>query len=202
MAELFGLTSWDVRRLHKLLRAYESGELTDRPGDSPDPRWIDTPASASINGFLTAPITGLTSGNSTPKVGTLNLYSFTSTGSADSGVDETVYYTGLYDATTSVWQTAYKDKTTNKYVLDKAPNHKRFLVRFILDTALTTTQQTQSALITAQYGVGPLGSTAITVVNLLTATANTYVFSGSSGDAGYGYWTGGTNYYILQMECS
>lgn len=78
------------------------------------------------------------------------------------------------------------------------------LVRFTLSGTLTTSNASQSATITNQYGTGTNNTTAaggITVHNLLTHSAGVYVFSGDSGDAGLAYHDSGANYRILQMEC-
>jgi hypothetical protein len=84
------------------------------------------------------------------------------------------------------------------------PWQRKPLVRFTLSAALATSDASKTATITNQYGFGCDGSTsaaAITVHNLLTSTASTYVFEGDSGDAGLAMWDSGTNYRIIQMEC-
>lgn len=79
------------------------------------------------------------------------------------------------------------------------------LVRFTLAASLATTDASKSATISNQYGFGspsPLtGSGEITVHNLLTSTASTYVFSGASGKAGLAMWDSGEDYRIIQMQC-
>jgi len=80
-------------------------------------------------------------------------------------------------------------------------NMKR-LCRFTLDAALATSDASKAATITTQYGEGTSHSTtAITVHNLLTHTAGTYVFEGDSGDAGLAYFNSSGNWVIIQMEC-
>lgn len=84
------------------------------------------------------------------------------------------------------------------------PWQRKLLVRFTLSAALATSDASKSATIASQYGFGCDGTTSsggITVHNLLTATAATYVFSGASGAAGLAMWDSGQNYRIIQMEC-
>lgn len=78
---------------------------------------------------------------------------------------------------------------------------KKPLVRFTLDSALATSDASKAATITDQYGQGVDGATSITVHNLLTSTASTYVFEGASGAAGLAFWDSGTNYRVLNMQC-
>lgn len=76
------------------------------------------------------------------------------------------------------------------------------LVRFTLDVALATTDASQPATITDQYGPGSDNSdTAITAHNLLTSTAGTFVFEGDVGDAGLAMRDTGQDYRIIQIEC-
>jgi hypothetical protein len=83
-----------------------------------------------------------------------------------------------------------------------AVNPLKLLCRFTLGAALATSDASKSATITNQYGPGKdHSSTSITVHNLLTHTAGTYVFEGDSGDAGLAYYDIGSNWRILQMEC-
>ena len=74
--------------------------------------------------------------------------------------------------------------------------------RFTLSNALTTSEASNAAVITNQYGPGRDNTTSITVHNLLTHAAGVYLFYGDSGDAGLARWRGdGTNYIIVQLEC-
>ena len=78
------------------------------------------------------------------------------------------------------------------------------LVRFTLNSALTTSDASKTATITNQYGPGVDNTTAsggITVHNLETSSAGTFVFEGNSGDAGLAMWDETTNYRIIQIEC-
>ena len=78
------------------------------------------------------------------------------------------------------------------------------LVRFTLDAALTTSDASQTATITDQYGPGVDNTTAsggITVHNMETSAAGTYMFEGNLNDAGLAMWDQGTDYRIIQIEC-
>lgn len=77
------------------------------------------------------------------------------------------------------------------------------MCRFTLDSTLTTATQSVAATIQSQYGRGTdHSSTSITVYNLLTHTAGTYVFEGGSGDAGLAFYDEDNDkWYIVQMEC-
>ena len=78
------------------------------------------------------------------------------------------------------------------------------LIRFTLAAALATSDASKAATVTDQYGAGAeqvTTASGITVYNLETSTASTYVFEGDSGDAGYARWDYGTRYQIIQMEC-
>lgn len=74
--------------------------------------------------------------------------------------------------------------------------------RFTLDSALTTADASVAATITSQRGPGTEHpDTAITVHNLETSSAGTYVFEGDSGDAGWAEWDSETDWDIENMEC-
>lgn len=91
-----------------------------------------------------------------------------------------------------------------KWCIGQGINEVRSLVRFTLDSALTTSDASQTATITNQYGPGVDNTTAsggITVHNLETSSAGTFVFEGNSGDAGLAMWDETTNYRIIQIEC-
>jgi len=114
MAEtLYGLTSSQVLRLKRVLDGWEAGELgqpnTRVPGS--------LPASRVIVGILTDPISATTALTGKPKVGTLNVYSFSSTGTADTGLDETVYNFAPQAATTDRWAVCERCNITGKWVL-------------------------------------------------------------------------------------
>lgn len=76
------------------------------------------------------------------------------------------------------------------------------LCRFTLDAALATSEASEGATITDQYGPGADHSeTDITVYNMLTSTTDVYLFEGAIGAAGLAMWDSGTGWKILQMEC-
>ena len=94
--------------------------------------------------------------------------------------------------------------TTNKLLWAIRAGLRKPLVRFTLDSALTTTQASKAATVAAgeQYGPGrDADDLSITVHNLLTKTASVYLFEGDSGDAGLAFWDSDQNYRIIQMEC-
>lgn len=78
------------------------------------------------------------------------------------------------------------------------------LVRFTLNAALATSDASKTGTIQSQYGPGidspDTGSGAITLNNLLTSAASTYLFAAASGAAGYALWDSGTNYRIIAIE--
>tara|TARA_R100000149_G_scaffold14534_1_gene5564 strand:+ start:4388 stop:7132 length:2745 start_codon:yes stop_codon:yes gene_type:complete len=76
------------------------------------------------------------------------------------------------------------------------------LVRFTLNSALTTSDTSKPATITDQYGPGTDNpNTAIDVYNLETHATGTYVFEGDSGDAGLAMLDKDQEYRIIQIEC-
>ena len=75
-------------------------------------------------------------------------------------------------------------------------------IEFHLTAALATTDASKGAHVVSGYGPGlPAADTAVTVLNLLTDVASTYVFEGANGAKGLAIHKGGTNYQIFQMEC-
>ena len=106
----------------------------------------------------------------------------------------------LRNVAKSVRQQSNKDQSL-KYPQPHGLLRKKGTVRFTLDSALATSDETKAATITKQIGPGFEGATAITVYNHLTDTAGVYEFSGPSGGAGLAVWDKGTDYYIIQMQC-
>jgi hypothetical protein len=116
--------------------------------------------------------------------------------------------TRLISGTTGGGQILYKESGTgDKWAIVRAginvaESTKKQYCRFTLDAALATTDANKAATIQSQWGTGTDHSTSITVNNLLTHTAGTYVFEGDSGDAGIAIYSGsGSTWYIIQMEC-
>lgn len=113
MTTLYGLTESQVLRLRKMLDSWETesfGPLTQSPAKS-------LPASRVIVGILTDAISATTALTGKPKVGTLNVYTFSSTGTADTGIDETVYSFAPQSATTDRWSVCERCNMTGKWVL-------------------------------------------------------------------------------------
>ena len=90
------------------------------------------------------------------------------------------------------------------YIADSAVHFKP-LVRFIVATdALTTSNATNAATKTDQYGPGANNTTAaagITITNTLTDVGGVYIFEGAVGKAGLADWDSGTTYIIKNMQC-
>lgn len=111
--ELFGFHGKDVERISKVVNHVEANNL-----QSPNqlPRRSLQP-SRIIVGILTSAISATTSLIGPPKVGTLNVYSFSSTGTEDTGIDEPIYNFAPSAATTDRWSIAERDSYTGKFVL-------------------------------------------------------------------------------------
>lgn len=114
MAEIHYALTED--QLARLKRVADSVETLDRVS----PRtWGRRPIVPSriIVGILTNAVSATTSLIGKPKVGTLNVYSFSSTGTEDTGVDETVYNFAATGATTDRWTIAELDAFNGKFVI-------------------------------------------------------------------------------------
>ena len=75
-------------------------------------------------------------------------------------------------------------------------------VRFTLNAALATTDETKAATIAKASWTETAPTDPITVTNLETHTASTYVFEGDSGDAGIAlHRPADDSWHIVQMEC-
>lgn len=112
-ADLFGLTASQVARLKRVLDSVEGGDVI------PPQQYGRGPLQSAkvIVGILTDAVAATTALTSKPKVGTLNVYSFTSTGTTDTGLDETVYGFAPSAWTTDRWTVAERDSFTGKWVL-------------------------------------------------------------------------------------
>lgn len=112
--ELYGLTQSDMLRLRELLSGLQgnTNETLYRRRRRP------MPGALSVVGLLTDSIAATTALTSKPKVGTLNVYSFTSTGVEDTGVDVKIYNFAPQAATTDRWTFGRLDAFNMKYVLD------------------------------------------------------------------------------------
>lgn len=102
-----------VNRLRELFQQFynESSETLHRRGRRP------LTASRVIIGALTSSVSATTALLGKPKVGTLNVYSFTSTGTEDTGVDETVYNFAPQAATTDRWTVCERCNITGKWII-------------------------------------------------------------------------------------
>jgi hypothetical protein len=132
----------------------------------------------------------------------LRVFNTTTSGYANTDLEITVHdATGVAKAAEGdiVYVRRFPDSGRYEIIVD--PGYKS-LVRFTLDNALTTSEASESATITDQYGLGnDNDETAITVHNLLTHTAGVYVFEGDASDAGLALWDSAQNYRIIMMEC-
>ena len=72
-------------------------------------------------------------------------------------------------------------------------------VRFSLDNALTTAEASNAA--TVDDAQSAYDNESITVYNMLTSTASTYLFEGDSGDFGLCTLREDGNWWIVNMEC-
>lgn len=97
--ELFGLDLAQTMRLKQALELIEgqSGVTLNRM-----PRNF-LPAEGYLVGILTDAVAATTGLTSKPKVGTANIYNFSSTGTVDIGVSETCYNFAPTIATTDRW---------------------------------------------------------------------------------------------------
>lgn len=204
MAEqLYGLSGGDVQTLREIVAAYRAGALgrPTYPGRTPLAE-----RSNVIFGVADAAIAGTSAALADPGSGTLNVYKLSSTGgTTDSGRDETVYNLDTVSRTTDEYTVCVRDYESGKWLTagsGSGAGYKK-LCRFVLDAALTIGSTSAAALLTNQYGDGTAHSTgAITAHNLLVSATTTYLFAGSSGNAGLAFHDSGTNWRIIQMECT
>lgn len=114
MDTLYGLTAAQIERLRRLLSLVETGEVSlPREG-----RRFSQLVQGTITGLLTNSVDATSDLTGTPKVGTLNIYTFSSTGTVDTGNDETVYNFAPQAATTDRWTRCGFDVTCGKWVID------------------------------------------------------------------------------------
>jgi len=111
--DIYGLTIDQMERLRRTCEIVEKNS-------PPSPTGLRRPplqSSKIMVGILTDPIAATTSLIGKPKVGTLNVYSFSSTGVTDTGIDETVYSFAPTAATTDRWAVAERDAVTGLLIL-------------------------------------------------------------------------------------
>ena len=110
---LYGLTESDLLRLRSIV---QSVERSDSPPLAQRGRRSLIP-SRIIIGALTSAAAATTALLGKPKVATLNVYTFSSTGVEDTGIDETVYNFAPQAATTNRWTIAERDDVTGKFII-------------------------------------------------------------------------------------
>ena len=114
MAErLYALTEAQMNRLKRLL---DSVEVASSPAPTNAGRRLLQPSRVII-GALTSAVTATTALLGKPYVGTLNVYSFSSTGVEDTGLDETVYNFAPQAATTDRWTVCERCNITGKWII-------------------------------------------------------------------------------------
>lgn len=110
---LYAFTADQVARLKRLLDGVENLEQ-----GAPGRRTTRNPqASRVVIGILTDSVAATTGLASKPKVGTLNIYGFTSTGTTDTGYDEKCYNFAPQAATTDRWTVCERDNMTGKLII-------------------------------------------------------------------------------------
>lgn len=201
--DAYYLSRADVDVLRQIVAAYKRGDL-GRPLQNA--RRALPERSGVLFGVVDSAVNGTSGALTDPPSGTLNVYKFTSTGgTTDSGYDETVYNLSTVSRTTDEFTIAVRDFESGKFcaVSGSGGTGYKKLCRFILDASLATGDASGTAKITNQYGDGTAHSTSgtITVGNMLTSATTAYLFSGSSGNAGLAYYSTGTTWQILQMQC-
>ena len=110
---LYGLTEAQVQRLGRWLATVE-GDFQPPLGQSRNP---PPQASRVVIGALTSAVSATTALLGKPKVGTLNIYSFTSTGTVDTGYDEKCYNFAPQAATTDRWTVCERCAFSGKLII-------------------------------------------------------------------------------------
>ena len=137
--------------------------------------------------------------------GTVTVYK--QTGGTINSVSQTV--TAFNLSTDAVAANAYVNVAMDRYgtywvlVGGAGTSYKKHLCRFTAGGNFGITSASVTGTITAQIGEGDshTTTTGVTFNNLETGSAGTYVFEGGSGDAGLAYFSSGTTWQIIQMEC-
>lgn len=111
--QLFSFTEAQVARLKKIAEAVEVNERPPLTNSHRSP----TVPSRIIIGALESSVSATTALLGKPKVGTLNVYTFSSTGTEDTGRDETVYNFAPQAATTDRWTICERDNTCGKWII-------------------------------------------------------------------------------------
>lgn len=111
--DLYGLTADDIEWLRQKLGVVENDSRDTLSRNTRRPLRSSTIAI----GALTSAVAATTALLGKPKVGTLNVYSFSSTGIEDLDIDITVYSFAPQIATTDRWTVAERDAFTGKWIL-------------------------------------------------------------------------------------
>lgn len=111
--DLYGL---DIAQTARLKRALELIEGQAGPVLARQPRNY-LPAANILVGILESPVAATTSLIGPPKMGLLNVYSFSSTGVLDTGVDEPVFGFAPQIWTTDRWTVAERCSLTGRLML-------------------------------------------------------------------------------------
>lgn len=201
--ESYSLGRPAIRQLRRLVR--ESMFSADPARQTMPP--LGTPAHAVYIAKTGASGIAAASGT-TPGSGTVTLQQITSGGvladlkdGSGTSVTETAYNISPMAIAESAYVQLTQELVSGALIV-AAGGARKLYCRFTLDAALATTDASKAGTIVTQYGPGGSHTTtSITVYNLLTHTAGTYVFEGDSGDAGYAFWDSGTSWRIMQMEC-
>lgn len=111
--QLFGFTLAQIERLKRIASMVESdyGESVKQGGRR------NLQPSRIVVGILTSAVAATTGLASTPKVGELNLYSFSSTGTAALGLAEKCYNFAPQAATTDRWTVCEREAFTGKLAI-------------------------------------------------------------------------------------
>lgn len=110
---LYALTADDLATLRRMRAIVENPEYSG-PGRKTT---RNLQASRIVIGILTDSVAATTGLASKPKVGTLNIYGFTSTGTTDTGYDEKCYNFAPQAATTDRWTVCERDAMTGKLII-------------------------------------------------------------------------------------
>lgn len=111
--ELIGLNESQVDRIGRVLEYVEADFIPQpRQGTRRPPQ-----ASRIVIGALTSAALATTGLLTKPKVATLNIYTFTSTGVEDTGLDEKCYNFAPAAATTDRWTVCERCSITGKLII-------------------------------------------------------------------------------------
>jgi hypothetical protein len=132
--------------------------------------------------------------------GTVSLWEVGTSGEADSGLDVTAHNWLLPKAQQNERVIVVQHLQSRRWYLAAVLPKARW-IRFALSAALSATEASKSASV-QHYWQGDDPGANVTVYNLPTHAAGTYVFHGDAGDIGYAAWDERDGkYWIVQMEC-